>query len=182
MPPEDTTIPLGLCQCGCGGTTSIAKCDWPEFGHVKGQPKRFLRGHRARLGRSPVEWIEEDRGHETPCWIWQRAVNTDTGYGTVGGLYAHRIVYERLRGPVPGGMQLDHLCRQRSCVNPDHVEPVTNAENTQRGSQAKLTPALVREIRALRGTESAYRIARRLGVGATTVYAVWRGVSWANVE
>jgi len=46
---------------------------------------------------------------------------------------AHRAVYESERGPIPEGMTLDHLCRNRGCVNPDHLEPVTNRENILRG-------------------------------------------------
>lgn len=64
------------------------------------------------------------------------------GYGRGGyakflhkGRYtvAHRVSYELANGPIPSGMVLDHLCRVRSCINPDHLEPVTNRENTLRG-------------------------------------------------
>ena len=48
--------------------------------------------------------------------------------------FAHRIGYEQLVGPIPKGLELDHLCRVRHCVNPDHLEPVTHKENTLRGS------------------------------------------------
>jgi hypothetical protein len=48
-------------------------------------------------------------------------------------LHAHRVVYEALVGPIPDGLELDHLCRVLRCVNPDHLEPVTHAENVARG-------------------------------------------------
>lgn len=75
------------------------------------------------------------------CWLWTGVIQS-RGYGTcyVGTgradqrlRVAHRVIYERLVGLVPEGLVLDHLCRVRSCVNPAHLEPVTNRENILRG-------------------------------------------------
>lgn len=75
------------------------------------------------------------------CWEWAGA-RDEQGYGRFklardGGrprwVRAHRWVYEQLVGQVPPGLQLDHLCRNRACVNPAHLEPVTNRINWLRG-------------------------------------------------
>lgn len=69
------------------------------------------------------------------CWTWTGG--TTRGYGRIrigaGRFYVHRVAYEALVGPIPEGMQLDHLCRNRSCVNPEHLEPVTCRTNLMRG-------------------------------------------------
>lgn len=71
------------------------------------------------------------------CWLWMGAIRTD-GYGSirVGGKsrYAHRVCFEVNRGPIPNGLELDHLCRTRCCVNPAHLEPVTRRVNVVRGN------------------------------------------------
>lgn len=71
---------------------------------------------------------------QTDCWIWNGA--TDRGYGRVfidgTAKRVHKVVWEALNGPVPAGLQLDHLCRVRACVNPDHLEVVTNKVNVRR--------------------------------------------------
>lgn len=75
--------------------------------------------------------------HPNGCWIW--AGCTTKGYGQVrarelgGTKLVHRVVYERLVGPIPEGLELDHLCRAPTCCNPAHLEPVTHAENMRRG-------------------------------------------------
>ncbi|MHB8484087.1 MAG: HNH endonuclease signature motif containing protein [Nitrospiria bacterium] len=76
---------------------------------------------------------------ESGCWLWLGYDNGE-GYGRTrlpdGGklFYAHRLSYEAFIGKIPKGLQLDHLCRVPSCVNPKHLEPVTNRENTIRGT------------------------------------------------
>ncbi len=71
-----------------------------------------------------------------PCWLWTGKTNKG-GYGEikVAGqrLRTHRWMYEIVKGPIPDGLQLDHLCRQRACCNPAHLEAVTHRENMMRG-------------------------------------------------
>jgi hypothetical protein len=73
---------------------------------------------------------------ETGCLLWTGAHNTG-GYGVVWvdgrAQLVHRVVYNLLAGPVPEGLQLDHLCRVRHCASVAHLEPVTNRENGRRG-------------------------------------------------
>lgn len=74
---------------------------------------------------------------QTGCWVWARGVNS-SGYGVVcyGGRQhlAHRTFYEHMVSAIPSGLQIDHLCRNRRCVNPGHMDVVTPRENTMRGS------------------------------------------------
>ncbi len=88
----------------------------------------------------PAEWTEE------ACWEWVGA-KTGDGYGYMliswrprKPVLAHRYGYEYLVGPIPDGLVIDHLCRNKLCVNPNHLEPVTIAENTGRGLGAKGIP------------------------------------------
>ena len=66
------------------------------------------------------------------CFIWLNALSKD-GYGSYRHRRAHRVAYERMFGPIPNDLTIDHLCRVRSCVNPRHLEVVTMGENMLRG-------------------------------------------------
>lgn len=95
-------------------------------------PARFWEKVEPQAGPadSPASW-------DAPgCWEWQASCN-DYGYGQYWlrrtMMKAHRVAYELLRGPIPDGLELDHICRNRRCVRPSHLEPVTTAVNTLRG-------------------------------------------------
>jgi hypothetical protein len=87
----------------------------------------YCRSHVFELGYELA-----DCGHSTPCWMWLGFIN-NVGYGRFGNEYAHRASYERHRGPIPKGMQPDHLCGVSACINPEHMEVVTPAVNVARG-------------------------------------------------
>jgi hypothetical protein len=97
---------------------------------------------RERRYRTPEESFDA-RIHrdESGCWLWTGYIDPK-GYGVIGVggrklSKVHRYSYERFIGPVPDGLQLDHLCRVRHCANPAHLEPVTNRENVIRGNAAR---------------------------------------------
>lgn len=128
----------------------------------------------------------------TGCWVWAKHVRPN-GYGQVGpsrravhsgSALAHRVYYEAEVGPVPAGLELDHLCQRRSCVNPAHLEAVTRSENMLRGRcplNAKLTPEEVREIRLLRGLFSLKDIAERFDVSVGAVKHIHYGQRWSKL-
>lgn len=163
----------GLCECGCGEPAPIAKRTDRSRGWIKGQPLRFIHGHNSfgvnrSTPRIKERWKVEDRGFSSPCWIWLLKTNrTGYGYESANGKdhLAHRRAYEKANGPIADGLHLDHLCRQRLCVNPDHLEPVTAFENTRRGRSSKLTPAQAWEIHnRRRNGETIRALAEEFGV------------------
>lgn len=84
-------------------------------------------------------WTKVVKGGPGDCWAWS-GEHTPKGYGrfVFGGRarrreYAHRVSWTLARGPIPDGMVIDHVCRNRGCCNPDHMEVVTSRENTLRG-------------------------------------------------
>lgn len=170
-----------LCECGCGQPTSIVRKTSRERGIVAGQPRRFILGHGSWKAKGTPRWLPEDRGYATPCHIWQGPIFPG-GYPRTScfgrPMNAHRVVYIKLHGPLPRGMHVDHLCRVRSCVNPEHLEAVPAAENTRRGLAAKLTAADVAAIRADGRPRKV--IAQEYGVGIATIGHVRSGRCWRD--
>ena len=118
----------GRCLCGCGEVTTVSKKTDRRHGTVKGKPKKFVHGHHRRLP-DEVRYEVKKGQLSTPCWVWRGYVGAH-GYGHTGTKLAHRYFYEKYVGPIPTGLVLHHACGLKTCVNPDHLEPVTKRENS----------------------------------------------------
>ncbi|WP_223375195.1 HNH endonuclease signature motif containing protein [Gordonia bronchialis] len=93
---------------------------------------QYRRAERPSLPRATSFRERYVAGPDLECWLWQGAVDP-RGYGKYDTKRAHRLVYEERVGPIPDGMVLDHICRNRLCVNPNHLDPVRQGENVNRG-------------------------------------------------
>lgn len=109
-----------LCACGCGALALPGKV--------------YIHGHQSRRPAVDRFWEKVDQNAPGGCWLWTDFLARGYGRISIGGrmVRAHRFAYELLVGPVPEGLEIDHLCRVRHCVNPAHLEPVTHAENLRR--------------------------------------------------
>jgi hypothetical protein len=83
------------------------------------------------MSEMEIFWGRVDQSGD--CWLWTAGLYNNTGYGQFRRRGAHRVAYEALIGPIPKGLEIDHLCRVRHCVNPAHMELVTKVENVMRG-------------------------------------------------
>lgn len=150
MAPRSATF-RGPAKTFCGGsdmsdlTCIIDGCEKPRQRY-----RPMCRMHRARQERhgdpsicfNPHRPVAErfHGGYEKAdngCWLWRHP--SENGYGRIRvnrkTMWAHRIGYELLVGPIPPELELDHLCRVPACVNPAHLEPVTHRENLRRGAR-----------------------------------------------
>lgn len=178
-------IPYGYCHCGCGEQTPINPCNSYTQGYVKGEPRKYVNGHNNRSG--PVAWKVEDRGFQTPCWVWQWTTS-HFGHGqlmvgrgsTRKSTYAHKHEWEKVNGPVPGGYELHHLCEVPACCNPDHLALLTPQEHIQ--THSPLTEDDVREIRRRYAAgERQKDIADDYGFTQAYISLICTRKQWANV-
>lgn len=126
----DRTCSVDGCegQVRCRGWCVKHYARWHKTGSPTTPPRRIFNDDAARW------WSYVDK--TDTCWLWI-GEQKPNGYGVIRikerNVYAHRFGYELNVGPIPAGMQLDHLCRVRNCVNPAHLEPVAQRENILRG-------------------------------------------------
>ena len=132
---------------------------------------------QVKLGKDPAD-----------CWTWLGG-KTSGGYGkkTYGGrtVSAHRWMWVQLFGAIPDGLVIDHLCSNRECVNPHHLQVVTQAVNMQRGINATLTPLDVLEIRKAKKTRTlhtAAHLAEKFNVRPDAIRCIWGGKTWGKGE
>jgi hypothetical protein len=146
------------------------KCQRPH-GHP--DPKTYILG----------KVVKEDRGHASPCWLWQGDL-TESGYGKgvnrlLGGNFrVHRGAYETFVGPIPEGHEIDHLCYVRNCCNPEHLEAVTPEQNKarmieRRGLSQNPKSAYMREWRKRRASSGGVFVA--LALIAANTFVVLHG-------
>lgn len=134
-----------FCLCGCGQEVTATR---------HGKPCLYIHGHnRTKTFITESDYVIEDRGYKTACWVWKGKPNS-AGYGRTQKdkktVLAHRAVYELHNGPITDGLELDHLCRIPACVNPAHLDPVTHLVNVRRGRAKSFSPEKIAEARYLR--------------------------------
>jgi hypothetical protein len=147
--PSDQSIPFGYCQCGCGQIAPLAPATRTDRGEVKGQPRKYVFGHRKFTHREAVGgalaarrkladtlsarfWARVRVGSADECWIWT-AGTTRFGHGRTSafgrGHLAHRVAWYLTHGEIGKDMCVCHRCDNPRCCNPSHLFVGTHADN-----------------------------------------------------
>ncbi len=202
MQPQ-STIPVGFCQCGCGQRTSVARQTSHKHGYVKGEPVRYVLGHRPHRRQNPVElfWSKVRKSPEPDgCWLWTAGRN-NKGYGLIRwrgrNCLAHRISWELANGPFPAELQVLHRCDVPLCIRPDHLFLGTVRDNVrdmmakgrnraragESAAHSKLTGNQVRELRArfACGETNYSQLARAYGIDRGNVRKIVLGINWRHL-
>lgn len=132
-----------------------------------------------------VNSLKIDSDKKTGCWNWLMN-KSDRGYGLLKvkgkSMRAHRYFYEKYKGNIPDGKIIDHLCKNTSCVNPEHLEVVTVAENTRRGKLTRLNKSIISRIIDIykKNKLTQAEIGRMFGVDPSHVSRIVRGLAWVH--
>lgn len=176
---------VGQCWCGCGNITGFAKTKLR--GYNKGDRLHFFANHNRHTGferdiqarlfsKMEKKLIVPQLG---PCWSWTGDLDR-RGYGRIGirgrHQFTHNVAYREFIGPIPAGLEPDHLCCVHACFNPDHLEAVTQAENCRRRKSNKLTHM---DVAAIRASSEQHKItAVKYGVHPSTICDIRNNRRW----
>lgn len=186
----DTNIEYGLCQCGCERKTPLAGYTHTSHGYVEGEPVLFINGH-SWSGKKRNQEPEYIIDKKTGCWVWQGSKvysgpkRVPYGRKTYRGtkVMAHRYYWEVDNGPIAEGTEIDHLCTNTLCVNPNHLDIVNHTKNVRRGNNTKLTLKEVEHIRKLLNRGCSHRkVAEIYKVSNSTIDHINAGRSWTQEE